>query len=83
MEEELDVFSTGFAFLVLTGNEGAIRFGLPRFEVFLCEYDLRVVKRTYPHDVAKGLGFNFFVIDHLIDYITNFRRPYIGWIMRN
>jgi len=72
----LYVFGTVLAFLVLTGNESAVRFGLPGFEIFFCEYDLRVVKRSNPHYVAEGLGFHFFVIDHLIVYINQFSAPF-------
>ncbi len=74
MEEELHMLGTVLAFLILTGNEGTVWFGLPRFEVFFCEYDLRVVKRADPHYVA-GVAFDFLVIYHLIDYINQFSAP--------
>ncbi len=66
------VLGTVLAFLVLTGNESAVRFRLPCFEIFFCEYDLRVVKRCDPHAVG-GFAFLFvFGIHHLIDYIISF-----------
>jgi len=43
VEEVLDMLGTVLTFLILTGNEGAVRFGLPGFEIFFREYDLRVV----------------------------------------
>ncbi len=66
------VLGTVLTFLILTGNEGAVRFGLPGFEIFLREYDLRVVKRSIPHAVG-GFAFLFvFGINHLIVYINQF-----------
>ncbi len=70
------MLGTVLASLVLTGNEGAVRFGLPGFEIFLREYDLRVVKRSYPHAVG-GFAFLFVLgIHHLIDYINQFSAPF-------
>lgn len=66
------MLGTVLTFLILTGNEGAVRFGLPGFEIFFREYDLRVVKRSIPHTVG-GFAFSFFlVINHLIVYINQF-----------
>ncbi len=69
------MLGTVLAFLVLAGNESAVRSGLPSFEIFFCEYDLRVVKRTDPHSVALTL-FIFFGIYHLIVYINQFSAPF-------
>ncbi len=71
VEEVLDMLGTVLTFLILTGNEGAVRFGLPGFEIFLREYDLRVVKRSDPHGVFR-FAFSFLVINHLIVYINQF-----------
>ncbi len=69
------MLGTVLTFLILTGNEGAVWFSFPRFEILLCEYDLRVVKRSIPHAIG-GFAFNFFlVIHHLIDYINQFSAP--------
>ena len=65
------VLGTVLTFLILTGNEGAVRFGLPGFEIFLREYDLRVVKRCDPHAVFR-FAISFLVINHLIVYINQF-----------
>ncbi len=66
------VLGTVRTFFILAGNESAVRFRLPCFEIFLREYDLRVVERTYPHAVGWFAFLFVFGIHHLIDYIISF-----------
>ncbi len=70
------VLGTVLTFLILTGNEGAVRFGFPGFEIFFREYDLRVVVRSVPHSVGRFAFYFFFGINHLIVYINQFSAPF-------